>query len=220
MSSEIPPRESAVEAVREFFKKLEAEDRWDLPPTDGVGPAGDEFVERAAALLEDYARGWAKELNLAWDRRGEDRGVPPVPVLQPAYDKLIEELVGYRRAVENGGPDVPAGLLAIAVAELRKRLARLEDSECQLCGARFPDAELVEDRRDWGPGEPSSQCHPCVENQSLRERLAARERDLEDAAGDLPVEIPEPGTPLARVLAANALLRRQVADLVANKEDA
>lgn len=44
-------------------------------------------------------------------------------------------------------------------------------------------------------------------------RLTALEADLKDAAGDMPIPLPEPGTVLAKMLTANALLRRQVSDL-------
>lgn len=40
-------------------------------------------------------------------------------------------------------------------------------------------------------------------------RLEQLERDFKDAAGDLPVPLPEPGTDMAKLVAANALLRRE-----------
>lgn len=45
--------------------------------------------------------------------------------------------------------------------------------------------------------------------------LASLKRDLETAAGDYPVELPEPGTPTAILLSANVLLKRKNAALEA-----
>jgi len=42
---------------------------------------------------------------------------------------------------------------------------------------------------------------------------AAWIRDLEDAAGECAVEMPQPGTPMARLLIANVLMRRELAAL-------
>ena len=213
------PRESAKKAVREFFQAIEAEDRWDVPPTDGSGPFGDAFVEQAAAAFEDYARDWAKELGIAWDRRGErpEEPGPGVPVLQPQFDELLEELARYRQAVEAAGPDVPPGLLVIALAEMKKRLAGYEAERCEHCGARFAEArkDRSDDDEEW---YRDLACHPCVENERLRDLVKARERDFKEAAGELMVEIPEPGTVMAKLLSANVLLRHRVANLVAKKD--
>lgn len=52
---------------------------------------------------------------------------------------------------------------------------------------------------------------------SVYERLVGRlttlEKDLEAAAGDLAVPLPEPGTDVARLLMANRLLRNRVSEL-------
>ena len=60
-----------------------------------VASKPDERVDRLAAALEDHARAWAKELNLAWDRRGEihpEEQGPGVPVLQPNWDETVGRL--------------------------------------------------------------------------------------------------------------------------------
>jgi len=44
---------------------------------------------------------------------------------------------------------------------------------------------------------------------ALRTRLAQMETDIRDAAGELRVEMPEPGTPMAKLLSANVLMRRE-----------
>lgn len=46
-------------------------------------------------------------------------------------------------------------------------------------------------------------------NQAQRERLAQHEKDLADAAVELPVPLPEPGTIAAKMLRANLLLRAE-----------
>ena len=44
---------------------------------------------------------------------------------------------------------------------------------------------------------------------ALRTRLAQMETDIRDAAGELRVEMPQPGTVTAKLLSANVLLRRE-----------
>lgn len=46
--------------------------------------------------------------------------------------------------------------------------------------------------------------------QGLRAEVERHEADLRDAAGDLPVEVPRPGTEAAKLLRANRLLRAEV----------
>lgn len=59
-------------------------------------------------------------------------------------------------------------------------------------------AMLVEKRLDeLCGGDPSEDC------------VSQHKRDLEDAAGECMVKVPEPGTELAKVVRANALLRRE-----------
>lgn len=202
--------ESARKAARAWLEDATFHEAgWEALDAEDRGAV----VDRLAARLEDYARAWAKELGMAWDRRGEDAGVPAVPVLQGPYDDLCDRLAAFEDAVDRGAPGTPPGLLAIAVAELRKRLDGYERDHCEICGARFAEGGGREPD-DAYDGEPNPRCHPCVENQRLRDLVAARDRDLADAAGDLPVPVPEPGTPEAKLLAANVLLRRKVAELV------
>jgi len=149
----------------------------------------DEVAGRLAERLEDYARDWAKELGVAWHPEDPGGEGPGVPVLQARYDTLLEELAGYRRDIAAGGPDIAPALLAIAVAELQSQVRILSVQP----GALTMEIEILEGR------------------------LEQYERDFKAAAGELLVEIPEPGTEVSRLLAANVLLRRQVADLVAGK---
>lgn len=180
-------------------------------------PLKQDLIDRLAVALEDHARSWAKELNLAWDRRtSRDEHDPGVPVLQPQFDELLAKLTEYRRAVEHGGAGTPPGLLEIAVAELGKRLVALEAERCELCGARFSE-QHVEEGSEWTEG-PNPRCHPCVENERLRNQVEAHERDFKDAAGSLVVELPEPGTVQAKLVSANVLMRRQIADLLAGAD--
>jgi len=52
-------------------------------------------------------------------------------------------------------------------------------------------------------------CENCGKPADLRPVVEQMRQDLKDAAGDLPVELPEPGTPMAKLLSANVLLRRE-----------
>ena len=54
-------------------------------------------------------------------------------------------------------------------------------------------------------------CLPLDELTALRARVAELEGDLELAAGELLVDIPAPGTDMARMLAANSIMRREIA---------
>ena len=45
--------------------------------------------------------------------------------------------------------------------------------------------------------------------EALRAELAEARRDVEQAAGELIVAMPEPGTDMARVMLANAMMRRE-----------
>lgn len=47
------------------------------------------------------------------------------------------------------------------------------------------------------------------ECDALREQLEAMQKDMEEAAGELPMPIPEPGTDMAKLMSANILLRRE-----------
>lgn len=49
--------------------------------------------------------------------------------------------------------------------------------------------------------------------QYTRDELAKRHKDLAEAAGELKVVVPEPGTPVAQLLSANVLLRRRASEL-------
>lgn len=49
----------------------------------------------------------------------------------------------------------------------------------------------------------------CAEVDRLRARAAVFEKDLSDAAGELLVDVPEPGSVVAKLLTANILLRRE-----------
>lgn len=149
-----------------------------------------EVAGRLAERLEDYGRDWAKELGVAWhpEDPGGDGG-PGVPVLQDRYDALLEELAGYRRAISAGGPDISPALLAIAVAELQSQVRILSVQP----GALTMEIELLEGR------------------------LEQYERDFAEASGELLVDVPEPGTEKSKLLAANVLMRRKIADLVADK---
>jgi hypothetical protein len=49
-----------------------------------------------------------------------------------------------------------------------------------------------------------------------REALAYR-KDLEDAAGELLIPLPEPGSDMAKMMTANALLRRRSQDVLSEK---
>ena len=57
-----------------------------------------------------------------------------------------------------------------------------------------------------------TECEPLIAAET---KLAQLESDREAAAKDLPVPMPEPGTDMARLLSANVLLRRRVAELEA-----
>jgi hypothetical protein len=149
----------------------------------------DEVAGRLAERFEDYARDWAKELGVAWHPEDDGDGGPGVPVLQPRYDALLEELAGYRRAIAAGGPDISPALLAIAVAELQSQVRVLSVQP----GALTMEIEILEGR------------------------LEKYERDFAEAIGELLVDIPVPGTVASKLLAANVLMRRKIADLVAGK---
>jgi hypothetical protein len=59
---------------------------------------------------------------------------------------------------------------------------------------------------------PNPDCERCglvTEVDHLRMLLATHERDLQDAAGELMIPIPEPGTSAAKLLSANALMRAE-----------
>lgn len=55
-------------------------------------------------------------------------------------------------------------------------------------------------------GDPPGDCY-AAETVTLRARVAAFEKDISDAAGLLMVDVPEPGTPMAKVMQANAIMR-------------
>lgn len=77
-------------------------------------------------------------------------------------------------------------------------------SECHSCGYRFAPYPMGGKYvREDGT------CENCDEPADLRPIVEQMRRDLEEAAGDLPVELPEPGTVVAKLLSANVLLRRE-----------
>lgn len=68
--------------------------------------------------------------------------------------------------------------------------------------------ELIDSVADGGLGAPDyAKAYGMVKGTLFRVELL--ESDLEAAAKDLPIPMPEPGTDMARLLSANVLLRRQ-----------
>jgi hypothetical protein len=76
--------------------------------------------------------------------------------------------------------------------------------ECHSCGWRFGPYPYVEKHvREDGT------CENCDGPADLRPIVAQMRKDLEDAAGELALPVPEPGTDMAKLMAANVLLRRE-----------
>lgn len=67
----------------------------------------------------------------------------------------------------------------------------------------------------WSIGEKAKcrdgcRCISC-EARHLRAELAAAREDVVDAAGELLIDVPPPGSDMAKVLVANKMLRRELA---------
>lgn len=76
--------------------------------------------------------------------------------------------------------------------------------ECHSCGWRFgPYPYAVKYVREDGT------CENCDGPADLRPIVAQMRKDIEDAAGELALPVPEPGTDMAKLMSANVLLRRE-----------
>lgn len=71
----------------------------------------------------------------------------------------------------------------------------------------------VADDCDLGTADVRAVEDAIVEIERMRGCVAAHEKDVRDAAGEYIVPIPTPGTPIAKLLAANVLMRRENARL-------
>lgn len=156
------PSESAKKAARAWLEdETFHEAGWEA--LDAASQ--DAAAERLAERLESYARDWARELGLAWDRRGEEDGAPAVPVLQPRYDALLarlgraEKLLAHaleivttadeerqseilRRWGLRLGASTPRGALGRLLAERRQPDgAAVEIADCGVCAGQgnFPE---------------------------------------------------------------------------------
>jgi hypothetical protein len=76
--------------------------------------------------------------------------------------------------------------------------------ECHSCGWKFgPYPFATKYVREDGT------CENCGKPADLRPILAQMQKDMEDAAGELLMPIPEPGTDIAKLMSGNILLRRE-----------
>ncbi len=66
----------------------------------------------------------------------------------------------------------------------------------------------VADDCDLGTADVRAVWDAIVEIERLRRLAEAHEKDVRDAAGEYLVPIPTPGTPMAKLLTANVLMRR------------
>lgn len=73
--------------------------------------------------------------------------------------------------------------------------------------SRMVDATLA--IHDGKHGKLCELCDLAEEVRELREGIGLTEDDVRVAAGELMVEMPEPGSPMARVMVANALIRKE-----------
>lgn len=76
-----------------------------------------------------------------------------------------------------------------------------EHYECAVEHIRALEAELAEARRGLGDLREASALQ--------KAELDEAQRDVAKAAGELLVEMPEPGTDMARVMIANSMMRRE-----------
>lgn len=75
--------------------------------------------------------------------------------------------------------------------DIIERLRRVADN-CDLCTA---DVRAADDA--------------IIEIERLRRLVAAYDGDVQDAAGEYLIPVPTPGTPMAKLLVANVLMRRR-----------
>lgn len=104
-------------------------------------------------------------------------------------DQVAEWLAGAIDVISQGRQDLDrvvtrSATLQEEAVKLRHEIGQLQGVEADLRG------ELVH----------------------FRGKLAGRETDFRDAAGEVMVPVPEPGTDMAKLLSANVLLRRELAD--------
>lgn len=137
-------------------------------------------------------------------RHGNTRTLPPVTTAE-ILERGVQEIRDSRRQEERAM--VRAVELQEELADLRTlALGQGQDGSLSSVGAGSESlAILLRCQRGY---QDCGRCPAlrCCDNRSPE---AQSLRDLAEAAGELLVPLPEPGTPVAKLLAANVILRRE-----------
>ena len=125
------------------------------------------------------------------------------------YDiaRLLAEREASHLALIAHGVEVAASLRA-ELEHFRKRLVET-DTDASDARARVAELEAREQFRDLAAEVDTGEPVDALLTRTLSARVAELEADVKAAAGELLVEIPEPGSVVARLLLANTAMRRQ-----------